>query len=86
MPKANSENSTNPTRTATAEALRHRLRRAGLRLEPRGGHFEVHCGPQILLASGSDGKPLTLQQIDELTRRICVDPNLDDVDALLMGE
>jgi hypothetical protein len=54
-----------------------RLLKAGMRLERHGDHFQVHSGNQIVFARPLTNKPLTLADIDDMTRRLAnpvVDP------------
>jgi hypothetical protein len=72
MPKANRVHSTPPTSTPTIDenTLSMRLLKAGMRLERHGDHFQVHSGNQIVLARTLTNKPLTLADIDDMTRRL----------------
>jgi hypothetical protein len=58
--------------------LAARLHKAGMRLERRGDHFEVYSGNQIVLSRGPDNRPLTLKEIDDMTRHLS---QIDPVDA-----
>ena len=55
--------------SVTESTIASRLQRAGLRLERRGEYYALLYGQKILLATGGDGKPLTLAQLDHYTRR-----------------
>jgi hypothetical protein len=78
MAKANRVLSTPPTNTTTIteNALALRLHKAGMRLERHGDHFQVHSGNQIVFARTLTNKPLTLADIDDMTRRLA-DPVVD---------
>jgi hypothetical protein len=55
------------TKATDETTLALRLRKAGMRLERHGDHFQIATGNQIVIARGLDGKPLSLEQIDRLT-------------------
>jgi hypothetical protein len=82
MAKADSVHSTPPTSTPTIDenTLSMRLLKAGMRLERHGDHFQVHSGNQIVLARTLTNKPLTLADIDDMTRRLA-EPVLATVEA-----
>jgi hypothetical protein len=87
MAKATRVHSTPPTNTTTIDenALSMRLLKAGMRLERHGDHFQVHSGNQIVFARTLTNKPLTLADIDDMTRRL-EDPVVDPTRRLFLSQ
>jgi hypothetical protein len=87
MAQANRVHSTPPTSTPTIDenTLSMRLLKAGMRLERHGDHFQVHSGNQIVLARTLTNKPLTLADIDDMTRRLA-DPVVDPTRRLFLTQ
>jgi hypothetical protein len=58
------------TPSISENALALRLPLAGVKLRRYGENWQILTGNQVVLERGSDSKPIMLEQIEAITRRL----------------
>lgn len=56
-------------RDTTEAAISARLKRCGMSLVREGDHYRLLYGDKALLCTNADGQPLSLADVDRLSRR-----------------